>query len=192
MAINIQAENYYSYSIFDKHVSFYYSCYDNYGPSHGISSSHSLENYANPATTSSTELSTKQPPPAFLKRILIVDDDPDITLALSTVLEDNGYTVCAFNDPADALSKFTRSGAYDLLIIDIVMPNMDGFEFYEKVKKIDNKVKACFITAYDVHSEALREIYPDFEIDCFMKKPVENQDLLRKVMNATLQDAPNQ
>ncbi|HYY50662.1 MAG TPA: response regulator, partial [Nitrososphaeraceae archaeon] len=133
----------------------------------------------------------KQPPPAFPKRILIVDDDPDITLALSTVLEDNGYTVCAFNDPADALSKFTRSGAYDLLIIDIVMPNMDGFEFYEKVKKIDNRVKACFITAYDVHSEALREIYPDFEIDCFMKKPIENEDLLRKVMNATLQESPS-
>jgi response regulator RpfG family c-di-GMP phosphodiesterase len=73
---------------------------------------------------------------------------------------------------------------YDLLIIDLVMPNIDGFELYEEIKKIDNKVKACFITAHDVHSEALRKIYPDFEIDCFMKKPIENKDLLRKVASA--------
>jgi CheY-like chemotaxis protein len=192
MAINVQAENYYSYSIFDKSVSFFYSCYDNCDPSHHICSSHSLGNQGtNTATATSTEGSAKEPPPTFLKRILIVDDDPDITIALSTVLEDNGYTVYVFNDPIDALSNFKQCGIYDLLIIDVVMPNMNGFEFYEKVKKIDNKVKACFITAYDVHSEALKEIYPDFEIDCFMKKPIENEDLLRKVMNATLQESPN-
>jgi two-component SAPR family response regulator len=75
---------------------------------------------------------------------------------------------------------------YDLLIIDLVMPNMDGSDLYERVKKIDNKVKACFITAYDVYSEALREIYPNFEVDCFMKKPIENEDLLRKVLNETM------
>ena len=191
MAINIQAENYYSYSIFDKSLSLHYSRYDNCDPSHH-NSSHSLENQGtNTATAIPTEGSIKELPPTSLKRILIVDDDPDITLALSTVLEDNGYTVYVFNDPTDALSNFKQRGIYDLLIIDVVMPNMDGFEFYEKVKKIDNKVKACFITAYDVHSEALREIYPDFEIDCFMKKPIENQDLLRKVMNATLQESPN-
>lgn len=191
MTINLQGENYYSYAIFDKSISFYYSCYANCDPSHH-NSSHSLENRGtNTATTSTIDGSMKEGPITFLKRILIVDDDPDITLALSTVLEDNGYTVYVFNDPTDALSNFKQFGMYDLLIIDVVMPNIDGFEFYEKVKKIDSKVKACFITAYDVHSEALREIYPDFEIDCFMKKPIENEDLLRKVMNAILQDSPN-
>jgi len=192
MAINIQPEIYSSYFIFDKSVSFHYSCYANCNPSHHNYSSHYPENQdTNTATATPTEGSTREQPPIFLKRILIVDDDPDITLALSTVLEDNGYTVYVFNDPTDALSNFNQCGMYDLLIIDVVMPNIDGFEFYEKVKKIDNKVKACFITAYDVHSEALREIYPDFEIDCFMKKPIENEDLLRKVMNATVQDSPN-
>ena len=191
MAINIQAKNNYSYSIFDKSLSIHYSLYDNYDPSHH-NSAHYLENQGtNTATAIPTEGSIKELPPTSLKRILIVDDDPDITLALSTVLEDNGYTVYVFNDPTDALSNFKQRGIYDLLIIDVVMPNMDGFEFYEKVKKIDNSVKACFITAYDVHSEALREIYPDFEIDCFMKKPIENEDLLRKVMNATLQESPS-
>lgn len=190
MTINLQTDN--SYSIFDKSISLYYSCYANCDPSHHNSSSHSLENRGtNTAATTSTDGSMKEPPLTFLKRILIVDDDPDITLALSTVLEDNAYTVYVSNDPTDALSNFKQCDMYDLLIIDVVMPNIDGFEFYEKVKKIDSKVKACFITAYDVHSEALREIYPDFEIDCFMKKPIENEDLLRKVMNATLQDSPN-
>jgi two-component SAPR family response regulator len=66
------------------------------------------------------------------------------------------------------------------------MPKMDGFELYEKLKKIDNKVKACFITTYDVYYESLREIYPDCEVDCFMKKPIENEDLLRKILNAII------
>jgi two-component system catabolic regulation response regulator CreB len=144
-----------------------------------------FQNQVTNAAPTADKGQTKEPPPAFLKRILIVDDDPDITLALKTVLEDNGYSVYVFNDPIDAVSNLKRAGMYDLLIIDLVMPNMDGFEFYEKVKKIDNNVKACFITAYDVRYEALREIYPDFEIDCFMKKPIDNEDLLRKVMNAT-------
>ena len=86
----------------------------------------------------------------------------------------------------NVVSNFKQPRMYDLLIIDLVMPNMDGFELYEKVKKIDDKVKACFITAYGVYSESLRDLYPDFEVDCFMKKPIQNEDLLRKVINATI------
>jgi two-component system, OmpR family, response regulator ChvI len=188
MTIIIEAENHYFCFIFYKMASLYYSYHDNREqqyPPYDSSPYHSLQNQVTNATPATAKGQTQGPSPAFLKRILIVDDDPDITLALKTVLEDNGYTVCIFNDPIDAVSNFKQAGMYDLLIIDLVMPNMDGFEFYEKVKKIDNKVKACFITAYDVHSEALREIYPDFEIDCFMKKPIENEDLLTKVMSST-------
>jgi two-component system, OmpR family, response regulator ChvI len=188
MTIIIQAKNYYFCPIFNKKLSFYYSDYDNPDQQHYHSGSsspcRSLQN-REPNTSTISEGATKEPPPV-LKRILIVDDDPDITLALKTVLEDNGYAVHAFNDPTNAVSNFKQPGMYDLLIIDLVMPNMDGFDLYERVKKIDNKVKACFITAYDVYSEALREIYPNFEVDCFMKKPIENEDLLRKVMNATM------
>jgi two-component system, OmpR family, response regulator ChvI len=136
-------------------------------------------------TMTNTTVAQKATKDSFLKRILIVDDDPDITLALKTVLEDNGYEVNSFNDPTDAVSNFKQPGMYDLLIIDLVMPNMDGFEFYEKIREIDNRVKACFITAYNVYYQSLREIYPDFEVDCFMKKPIENEDLLRKVINST-------
>ena len=88
--------------------------------------------------------------------------------------------------PADVISKYNGQPGitYDLLIIDILMPRMNGFELYEKIKKIDSDVKACFITAYRMYFEALREMYPDYEVDCFMNKPFENEDLLRKVDGA--------
>jgi two-component SAPR family response regulator len=91
-----------------------------------------------------------------------------------------------FNDPADVISKYSNQPGtmYDLLIIDILMPRMNGFELYEKIKEIDSDVKACFITAYRMYFEALREMYPDYEVDCFMNKPFENEDLLRKVASA--------
>jgi two-component system, OmpR family, response regulator ChvI len=117
-----------------------------------------------------------------MKKILVIDDEPDITFALKTILEDNGYTADVFNDPAEVISKYNQPGImYDLLIIDILMPRMNGFELYEKIKEIDNNIKACFITAYRLYFEALREMYPDYEVDCFMNKPFENEDLLRKV-----------
>jgi two-component SAPR family response regulator len=64
------------------------------------------------------------------------------------------------------------------------MPRMNGFELYEKIKKIDNNAKVCFISAYRMYFEALREMYPGSEVDCFMNKPFENEDLLRKVDGA--------
>ena len=131
------------------------------------------------------------------KKILIVDDDPDITFSLKKALEEyngdeqqkkNGgglfeLVVDTFTNPADVVSNYNQPGMYDLLIIDIVMPKMNGFELYEKVKEIDDKAKACFITAHQVYYESLRDLFPGFEVDCFMRKPIENEDLLRKVLS---------
>ena len=146
--------------------------------------------------------SSPSPPPPHpttykKKKILIVDDDPDITFSLKKVLEEyNGdeqqkkkgglfeLVVDTFTDPADVVSNYNQPGMYDLLIIDIVMPKMNGFELYEKVKEIDDKAKACFITAHEVYYESLRDLFPGFEVDCFMRKPIENEDLLRKVLSA--------
>src|SRR5437764_10774628 len=145
-------------------------------------------------------VSSSSPPPLRpttykKKKILIVDDDPDITFSLKTALEEyNGdeqkkkrglfeLVVDTFTDPADVVSNYNQPGMYDLLIIDIVMPKMDGFELYEKVKEIDDKAKACFITAHEVYYESLRDLVPGFEVDCFMRKPIENEDLLRKVLS---------
>jgi two-component system, OmpR family, response regulator ChvI len=122
-----------------------------------------------------------------MEKILVIDDEPDITFSLKKVLEQNRFaSVDIFNDPVDVISKYNNQPGitYDLLIIDILMPRMNGFELYEKIKKIDHNAKVCFITAYRMYFEALREMYPGYEVDCFMNKPFENEDLLRKVGNA--------
>ena len=92
------------------------------------------------------------------KRLLIVDDDVDITNSFSLALEDSGlFLVDTYNDPLVALSNY-RPNSYDLLLLDIKMPEMNGFELYEQIKKLDNKVKVCFISAYDVDYRIRRTI----------------------------------
>ena len=120
------------------------------------------------------------------KRVLIVDDDPDILAVYKQGLEDYGlFEVETFADPEETLSNF-RSGLYDCLLIDIRMPKMDGFQLYDRMKDIDNKVKVCFITAYEVNYEALRKVFPTLGLECFIQKPIELSQLVRKI-NAELE-----
>ena len=114
-----------------------------------------------------------------LKKILIVDDEPDITLTLGKGLEQGGYDVHVFNDPLVALSNF-KPDTYDLLLLDIKMPNMTGFKLYRKLKEIDSKVKVCFITAFETYYEKFRqEFFPLEEIKGFIRKPIQIEDLIR-------------
>ena len=124
------------------------------------------------------------------KRILLVDDEPDIIEILKVGLEDNGFKVDAFTNPQEALSSF-KAGTYDLLLLDVRMPKLNGFELYEQIKKIDNnnnnnKAKVCYITAYEINYEKIREEFPSLQVDCFIKKPIEIQDLVRRI-NAELE-----
>ena len=113
------------------------------------------------------------------KKILVVDDEPDITLTLGKGLEQGGYDVHVFNDPLVALSNF-KPDTYDLLLLDIKMPNMTGFELYRKLKEIDSKVKVCFITAFETYYEKFRqEFFPLEEIKGFIRKPIQIEDLIR-------------
>src|ERR1041384_4207015 len=89
-------------------------------------------------------------------RILIVDDEPDLTNLSILVLEHYGYKVDAFNDPKEALSKY-KPGSYDLIILDIKMPKMDGFELYQEIKNKDNNAKVCFLTASELYYKEFRE-----------------------------------
>jgi len=73
-----------------------------------------------------------------------------------------------FNDPKLALS----AGFYDLLLLDILMPKMNGFELCQQLQNIDNKVKVCIITAYEIYYRALRDLFPTVEVDCFIAKPI--------------------
>ena len=118
------------------------------------------------------------------RRILIVDDEPDITSSFEQALRDNGFEVDIANDSLLALKNF-KEGSYELLIIDIVMPEMDGFSLYEEIRKIDNKVHVCFITAFEVNYQALRAVFPAAtttdDIGCFIRKPVDLDDLVKRI-----------
>jgi DNA-binding response OmpR family regulator len=114
------------------------------------------------------------------KRILIVDDEPDVNLALRIVLEDNSFIVDSFNDPLRALENF-KANLYDLIILDIKMPKKDGFEVYNEILKIDNKVKVCFLTAGDINYRSLKETFPTLDENQFIRKPIENIELIKKI-----------
>ena len=120
------------------------------------------------------------------RRILAVDDDPDTTLAVKMALEDSGlFQVDTFNDPKLALSSF-KPGLYDLVLLDFRMPRMYGHELYDEIKKIDGRLKVCFMTATYQNYEALRAAFPTIEIECYIQKPVEIKDLVRRI-NAELE-----
>jgi len=115
------------------------------------------------------------------RRILIVDDEPDITAVFESGLRDRGFKQV---DPQLALNNF-EAGSYYLLIIDIIMPQMDGFGLYEEIRKIDDEVRVCFITAFEVNYQALRAVFPAAttidDIGCFIRKPIEVDDLIKHI-----------
>jgi DNA-binding response OmpR family regulator len=116
-----------------------------------------------------------------IKRILVVDDEYDISLTIKVVLEENGFKVDSFTDASEALENFTI-GIYDLVILDVKMPKMTGFSLYSEIRKIDNKVLICFLTAADdVYYEALKKCYPKIDENCIIHKPVDNDTLLRQI-----------
>ena len=114
------------------------------------------------------------------KVVLIVDHEPDVTTVFSLDLQDEGFEVYTYNDPLEALFRF-RTNFYDLLLIDINMPNLNGIELTRKILKLDANVKVCFVTAGEVNIEALRELYPTRSIGCYIKKPITIDQLVRRV-----------
>jgi DNA-binding response OmpR family regulator len=117
------------------------------------------------------------------QRILVVDDEPDLTTVFSMGLEDNGFKVDAFNDPLLALAEF-KKGSYDLILLDYRMPNMNGFELYTEIRKIDDKVKICFMTAFEIYYEELRKKFHsayDNEDIKLIQKPIEIDELVRQI-----------
>src|SRR5215216_5403671 len=115
------------------------------------------------------------------KRISVVDDEPDLTRLCSLALEYHKFTVDTFNDSKEALSNF-KPDYYDLVILDIKMPKMDGFELYVELKKKDNGVKVCFLTASELYYEEFRKKeYHALDKRLFIRKPIDNEDLLKEV-----------
>src|SRR5690348_14548313 len=118
------------------------------------------------------------------KRVLIIDDHVDTAITFKVALESNSnkkeFKVYTYNDPLSALFEF-KPDFYDLLLIDINLPYMNGFELYEKISKLDINVKVCFMSAGEVNHEAIREIHPSLNIGCFIQKPVTVEYLIKRV-----------
>lgn len=133
-------------------------------------------------TYSITKEALTSSPDQYKGRILLVDDDVDITHSFSLALQKDGFIVDTYNDSLIALGDF-KADLYDLVLLDIKLPKMDGFELYDKIREIDRRVKVCFISGYQMNYLALRE--QGLQIDCFISKPVKIEDLLRRI-NAEL------
>jgi len=123
----------------------------------------------------------------FWKRILVVDDDTDIITTFkfgienATKIGNKRIVIDAYNDPRIALLDF-RPNLYDLLLIDINMPYIDGFQLSERILDIDINVKICFISSAEVNCDALREIHPSVSLGCFIKKPVTIDYLVGRII----------
>ncbi|HYZ65567.1 MAG TPA: response regulator [Nitrososphaeraceae archaeon] len=116
-----------------------------------------------------------------LRRILLVDDESDVISVFKMILEMNGYEVDAYTSPLTALDNF-KPDFYGLLLLDIRMPAMSGFELYRKMRSIDNEVKVCFITAFEDYREEFRESFPMLdEFKYFIRKPKAVEDLVNHV-----------
>ena len=137
-----------------------------------------------------------------IKRILIMDDNPDITLTFKKVLQgpqidelttekhlqDNitkdknkmSFEVITYNDPFLALSEF-KPNFYHLILVDINMPKINGFEFSAKILERDANPRIYFMSSGQINQEALKEVYPTLSIGCFIKKPIMGRDLIRRI-----------
>jgi DNA-binding response OmpR family regulator len=117
----------------------------------------------------------------YWKRILIVDDDPDITNTFKVGIENASKSIAVHthNDPRNLDFE---PNFYDLLLIDIDMPYIDGFQLSERILEIDINVKICFMSAGEINRDAMREIHPSISLGCFIKKPVDIDYFIDRIM----------
>ena len=198
MILHIQTKTYYSYPFLDNGISSFYHSYSNNGDGlhdqqqHLTGSSYSLTdpNYlqsqgSNLHTIIETEAEVSLKPP-FIKRILIVDDDPDLTLTFKAGLDRYYYgnkkrfEVYTYNDPLLVVKEF-KPHFYDLLLTDIDMPKMNGFQLCEKLLELDVNIRVCFMSALEVNIQALRELYPKVSFGCYIEMPVTIEYLIKRL-----------
>lgn len=116
--------------------------------------------------------------------ILIVDDEKDVADALRLGLERNGFKVRAYNEATEALSAY-KPGLYDLVLLDIRMPGMTGFDLFRRLEKLDPGVKVCFLTAFEMYKSEFEKLFPDLPIAGFLRKPISISELVLQVKKMT-------
>ena len=114
------------------------------------------------------------------RRILIIDDNQEVTDALKSAIGSVDVKVTTFNDPVAAVKSFTAD-VYDLIFLDFRMPAMNGFEVYRELRKVDEKVRICFLSAFDIYEKEFAIIFPDAKIHAFLTKPVDLKTILKVV-----------
>jgi CheY-like chemotaxis protein len=131
------------------------------------------------------EDSSLDAPKSARSKILVVDDEPDVTFTIKVILTSNGYQVDAFEDPEEALAQFNKE-TYFLAFLDIKMPKMNGFDLYKKLLEIDKDIKVCFLTALGEFDDYYRQykkedLVPVWGIRHIVRKPIDNSKLLEEV-----------
>jgi len=114
-----------------------------------------------------------------MKRILLVDDESDVCFVLEKVLGENGFLVDSYENPTLPLEKF-KPYSYDLVVLDIKMPELNGFALYREIKRLDKKVKVCFLTAGEMYY-GYSDIFSSLPSKYFIRKPIQNQELMARI-----------
>src|SRR5215510_8821959 len=124
-----------------------------------------------------------------MKRILLVDDESDVCFVLEKVFGQNGFVVDSYENPTLALEKF-EAHSYDLVVLDIKMPDLNGFALYREIKRFNKKVKVCFITAGEIYYNEYSDIFSSLPAKYFIRKPIENEELMKRI-NEIIADDTN-
>ena len=117
-----------------------------------------------------------------MNRILLVDDESDVCFVLEKVLIEYGYVVDSYEHPLLALEKF-KAHSYDLVILDINMPELNGFALYLEIKRLDTKVKICFLTAGKTtpYYGAYSDLFSSLPANHLIRKPIDNEELMKRI-----------
>ena len=124
-----------------------------------------------------------------MKRILLVDDESDVCFVLEKVLGENGFVVDSYEYPTLALEKF-KAHSYDLVVLDIKMPELNGFDLYREIKRFNKKVKVCFFTAAEMYYNEYPDIFSSLPNKYFIRKPIQNEELIARI-NEIIADDTN-
>jgi DNA-binding response OmpR family regulator len=129
-----------------------------------------------------------KPAPNSSPKVLLIDDEVDITDAFKLGLEQHGFRVDAYNDPKVALSAF-KPKLYSVAILDIRMPEMTGFELYRQLKMLDPDLSVCFLSSFDMFGEEFRKMFPEIDAKSIFRKPISIAELSGRL--AELLKAPS-
>ncbi len=111
---------------------------------------------------------------------MLVDDEPDITEIIKMGLQKKGFEIDTFNEPAKASVQY-RPDYYDLVITDVRMPGMTGFDLAKRVWAIDQNARICFMTAFEIYEYEAKKVFTNFKTYCFIKKPISIDSLAKHI-----------